>query len=86
MGRCFFCAVVSVLQGRFMLAEPAIRGIRSTVGAFLLDSPHLLAAYEDCSGAISWMSFDWGAVVFPSLAACGFQGIWTSIFGSDMPR
>ena len=55
MGRCFFCAVVSALQGRLMLAEPVIWGI-------LLDSHHLLNADEDYSGAVSWMSFIQGAI------------------------
>ena len=56
--------LVSTFQGRFMLDEPAIWGIRSTVEMFFLDSHHLPDAYEDYSGAVSWMSFLRGAVVF----------------------
>ena len=55
MGRRFFCAVVSGLQGRLMLVEPVIWGI-------LLDSHHLPDADEDYSGAVSWISFVQGAV------------------------
>ena len=47
--------LVLASQGRLMLAEPVIWGI-------LLDSHHLPDACEDCSGAVSWISFIQGAV------------------------
>ena len=77
MGLCFFRAVVSMLQGRFMLAEPAIWGILSTVEmslGFTSPSKCLWILFRCC-----FMDFLRSRSCYPPfLAVYGSQAIWQS--------
>ena len=65
--------LVPVLQ-RYMLTEPDILGILSIEEMSCLGSNRFPDAYEDYSGAVSWLSFVQGAVVFFFWQSMDFRG------------
>ena len=76
MGRCFLCAGVSVLQGRFMLAAPVIWGLWSTMEAFFLDFPSPSRCLRRLSRCCFRDDLHSRSCYPPFLAVYGFQAVW----------